>query len=233
VAQSILNYYTVKVVILSLTKNKQSEVEQRVHQELKNYQSEIYQLNQSIQELKNTIVSLTKKQEDNIANMQSKHKAMEISNEHFTEYVKEVVHDCNVILDTYRDSIDKMDVQTRKSIEHCCNYVDKKDLHDHQFSVNAALNQQHAEITNAVSTIKAMCNSYTHLEKHCNSTIHAFAGEIPDIKPLRDYIDQKLQENAINLAGMTKEIETCKDKIYYGEKMFENIYTLLERKGIK
>jgi len=50
---------------------------------------------------------------------------------------------------------------------------------------------------------------------------------------LRDYIDQKLQENAINLAGMTKEIETCKDKIYYGEKMFENIYTLLERKGIK
>lgn len=207
------------------------ECQLRLSQELKNYQTEIYQMKQSIEQLKAMVLSLAKKQDDQMAKMQTQYKASEVLNEHFTEYVKEEVKECKHVLDGYRNELQKVSGLAREAIDQSFNYTDRYAFYDHQKAVVQAFQDKQVQIESIKVELNQMCNRYTRMECANNTAMNHLESQIPNLQPLRDYVDQNIKENSINMAGLVREIEICKNRISYGDKKFENIYTLLERKG--
>ncbi len=205
------------------------ECQSRLNQELKNYQTEIYQMNQSIQELKAMVLALNKKQDDQMAKIQSQYKASEILNEHFTEYVKEEVAECKDILDGYRNELKNVNGLAREAIDQCFNYVPRSTFYAHHDSVNATFKEHQVRIDGVKAEVDGMCNRYTLVNHSFAKELKSFTEMLPNLQPLRDYIDQKFVENSVNFSGVVREIEICKNRISYGDKKFENLYTLIER----
>jgi hypothetical protein len=53
--------------------------------------------------------------------------------------------------------------------------------------------------------------------------------DMPDISPLTKKIDETLACFKVDFDGVLKELQMVKKSVAYGEKKFENIYTLIER----
>lgn len=208
-----------------------SEVDLRVAQELKNNRDFIYQTNQALQNLNQSILALAQQNEKLRAQVESDHKQTLILNEqlqmacvnHYAMSRKQIDAFEKGIICFYKDVQEQLDEFKKQTIRH--------EVLDEKFKSIA-------------EWMKSFEVSYERLSSFVNCSFGLVQGKIaseidqvrkdltpdPDaVDPIKKEVEDLLTSMRVDFQGLIKELAVLKRDVAYGEKKFENIYTLLER----
>lgn len=216
---------------MNLSTHKKSEVDLRVAQELKNNQDFIYQTNQSLQVLRQGIVSLSLENEKNLAKSGSQINNVSIAFENLQEEVLKKLKDIDQRLGDMQSKMidfsnnfsylkDRIELEYLKRSEFISALVPEarkidlieKDLFIKNERINILINN-----LNELLNVKI------------DSTKEYLINKIPDIDPIKKKLNDYLRIFKVDFDGLSREINVLKKSVDYGQKKFENIYTLIER----
>jgi hypothetical protein len=102
------------------------------------------------------------------------------------------------------------------------------DLNDDVLSKRIDILDKKSERSDALMAVHSQATK-AHTDQYLNDFRDEIEKRIPSIDPVTQHIDQKMSEIQIDLAGFRRELQLVKNDVHYGEKKFENIYTLLDR----
>lgn len=216
---------------MNLSTHKKSEVDLRVAQELKNNQDFIYQTNQSLQDVRNEIISLTSKHEKTIAKYESRQKEIEIGFENMKEMVDEVLHKCIQEIGNVKTELHETCKEVRKDLVNVSyEYVTQSAF---EYTVDSLID---ARIGHGIEIAKLQDDlklSTTYTKSIFSSELERLRKDltpiIPEIDPVQLKIDEVKSVVKVDLEGVAKEIFLLKKAVVYEQKKIENIYTLIER----
>lgn len=216
---------------MNLSTHKKSEVELRVAQEIKNHQEWQYNVGQSLLNLGDQILSLSKRIEGDMAKNVSDRTSVQIGFENLKEEIVSEVKQINQRLGDVESKLfellqDFIDLRDRVELE----YLTRGD-----FITALAPEVRKIDLVERELTLKA---DYFNLAVH--SVRQQFKDHIEQVKkdltpvvPEVDPVDTKLNERfkvfKVDFDGLMKEIAVIKNNVAYGEKKFENIYTQIAR----
>lgn len=203
----------------------------RDEQEKINLNNFIYDTNQKLQNLSNSIVDLTSKHDKLLAKLESKIKDLEIAFENFTQKIDKTVTDYNQRIGSIATDVCNL----KSDIDEKFAYVDSVYVtQDHFFKEAFDIKERINHVTkdaiekNAYFDSKLMLlpgvisDNYQQLKKELTPVI-------PDVDPLKKEIDSHLDVYRNEFRGILKEMRVLKGAKDYAEKKFENIYTLIQR----
>ncbi len=191
----------------------------------------IYQTSTTIEKLNHGLVGVALSIEKLKAKAESDRKLLEI---HFENLEQKVLKESDTTVNTLGDYA--------SSMLHLTESIDKK---------FTSIDQGMTDLKNAVSTFSVVHTKLADLEKKLEverayldsalvlmkrETLDQIASVRKDLTPappksdpIQDALDERLNPLQIDFKGLVKEIEILKKAVKYGEKKFENIYTLIER----
>lgn len=118
---------------------------------------------------------------------------------------------------THLDISNKHFVTKQDLMKSCDEIIQKQKLLEMSF--NVLKNYLHSEMgvlkSSQEDKVKAECNEIRK--------------DIPDIESARKSLEEKINMFHVDFAGVLLEIDRMKKSIRYGEKKFENLYTLIDR----
>ncbi len=216
---------------MNLSMHKKSEVDLRVAQELKNNQDFIYQTNQALQGLSQSIIALSLQNEKLHAQFESDKKSMHIILENFmsdmderhamfSKHMSDKEQRMVLILSKVQGQLDAFRTQMV-----CAKDVDEK------FETVAGLIKSFEASLQKLTGFTT--NSISMLHGNISSEISQVRKDLtpdPDaIHPLKAQVEDLLNSMRVDFQGLIRELALIKKDVAYGEKKFENIYTLIER----
>jgi len=220
---------------LNLSTHKKSEVELRVAQELKNNKDFIYQTNQAIQRINDNLVALSLAIERVRTETESRVKSLSIYTENFREILEEKID----LFDQRIGSVEatalacklyvgKLEEQIKHECHKKAEFEEEKDkLDEHVKQLYSLVNLQRESLSHQQENLRG------HV-RNCIQEVRKEIPVMPDLQPLVKKIDEMLTCFKIDFEGVARELMMVKKNVAYGEKKFENIYTLIERlKGEK
>ncbi len=210
--------------------NKKSEVDLRVAQELKNHQDFVYQTNQSIQSLKNSIELMSGHSNQLIHRFKSEKKEIEIAVENFQDGVKKSCYEIQQLLSTITMNVTSDISQFRKEINQISqDLVCKSDYEKLAASVvtdKEEVLQKIYSLSNQLSSEKmAMRGCF---QEKIDSLKQHVDNKPSEIESFRSEMKQLLESLKTDLKGFSQELAIIKKDNRYSEKKFEIIYTLIQ-----
>lgn len=216
---------------MNLSTHKKSEVELRVAQELKNNQNFIYKTNQSLQNLRNEILSLTSQYEKTIAKYESRQKEIEIGFENMKEMVDEILHKCIQDLGDVKTEVNNTCKEVRNDLlrltQECVTQTAFEYTVDSLVDAGFDHGTQIVKLQNDLKVIEA--NTRSFFTQELKSLRQDLTPIVPEIDPVQVKIDEVKSVVKVDLEGVAKEIFLLKKAVIYEQKKIENIYTLIER----
>lgn len=207
------------------------QIDQRIAQEVKNFKEQIYTMNQDIQMLTAALATLRIDQIQKVAEMQSHCKQAQIQLENFVQQIKQDINNCFRLLDGYQTQINEQNKCLHgmlARVDQDC--VSKEELSDLDIEITDRLDAIERKVD---SLEKEMHFQNCLITGKITYTASALKDEItasfPSMEPIKFHVDSRTQELATDIAGFRKEIEIMKSRLHYGDKKFENIYTLIDR----
>lgn len=216
---------------MNLSTHKKSEVELRVAQELKNNQDFIYQTNQKLQSLGQGMIALSIQNEKLKAQMDSDKKSIQIDQENHMKEVHNVLSMACRNIDQFEKRVELLLDETQKRLN----------LFHEQLVHYEVLDEKFKAIADWMNSFEA---SYERLCGMVNCSVNLLQGKIasevdqvrkdltPDpnaVNPIKKEVQDLLDSMRVDFQGLIREIALIKKDVAYGEKKFENIYTLIER----
>lgn len=209
----------------------QEQVDLRVTQELKNHADFVDRINRSVQRLSDEVINLSGNAKEVFSKFQSEKKSLEIIFHGLDCKTKERLEGFQKSLDEFRDTLKHDISKISLSVSSVKDKATRMDFLESYFDqLDKSQRDLEDKFKNIIFIVNAHIDDFTKMcEKFFEKKKLEFITQIPCIKHLEKILDDKLQEIDVNQKGMQKEIEIIKKSVQYGEKKFENIYTLLER----
>jgi hypothetical protein len=202
-----------------------------IKQEIKNYQDSLFNITQSINELKLSIKSLSEKVNNNHGLIKSQNTLLEIeldiTKKNILEFSSKVSSELNDIRLVQRKQADTM-LSLSKTLS--CIMNKESEIDKSVFDSNLKLESLKKEL----SVFKSDNNH------EINMIAKRFLKSLEDMKEEitsrpseyfehKSYFDNKMQSHAINVKGVFEVIDKQKQSIYVMQKQIENLYTLINR----
>ena len=216
---------------MNLSTRNKSEVELRVAQELKNNQDFIYQTNQEIQKLNFLFNALLKEMEDvradqgvHLSNYESLINELQTKSAENLKQCKAALADIMTMLEKHKKEISKQIAQIEKDYS-------SNDTVVNCFAIFKLANEGIMQEIEEVKKLNESNHNAIHrkIDQTSNDLKNQLTPIVPEIDPLWQFINEKMEVFNVNFEGIKLDIERAKRAIFYGEKKFENIYTLIER----
>lgn len=220
---------------LKLSTPKTSE-EIASHAKEKEYQAFIYRTNQVLNRLNEGIVSLGIQHEKMYQKHQSLHNNLSIDFENHISEVGLKIGRAFSCIDDFRSDLGEIQLEVKSQIDTSNReFVTKQDLE----RMASYIHQQMKLLDLSFKDLKNFVESeLMNLKASLDGKIQAASNEVkkvmPKVDPVKEALESKINVFYTDLAGLTKEIARIKEAVMYGEKKFENLYTLIERlqKGV-
>lgn len=208
-----------------------SDVELRAAQELKDDKDFKYSTNQSLQTLSQGILSLSLQHEKVMAKTESDRKALLIEFENLREWILSHFNEMNQRLgDAESKLFEVLDNFTDLREEVQTSYLTKKEFD------NSFCDLEDIIISNQLkNTLKTdnVIHDFNNLKGQTKEDLEKLRRDLTPIPPEVDPVDIKLDERLrvfkVDFDGLVKEITLLKKSVFYDQKKFENVYTLIER----
>jgi len=210
---------------------KRTEEEIRELQEKKNYQDFVYQTNQALQDLKNQIAS----QNAIIAQLKARSSSdiqnLSIEFENLEQSTKDQVKECQAVAKDLKFSVSsnlELLGRMKRDFEFLFvdydNYLKQTNIfHFDIIWLKERLNQAFEAIRVSENLLNGKINeSERRIKNDC-------APDLSHHHQLLSQIEQDKDVSDNNIAGLALEIDRLKKTVNYGEKKFENLYTLINR----
>lgn len=203
----------------------------RSEQEDINLRNFIYDTNQSLQNLKNSITDVTLKHDRLLAKLESMIKNIEIAFENFSQRIEKTVSDNNQRIGSISSSLDHLkDDVNDKFLGIDSTYVTQ----DHYFKDASSIKEDIGHVTKDAIEKNAYFNNELMLlrgllDHKCEELKKDLTPVIPEVDPIKKDIDAHLDIFRNEFRGILKEMRVLKQSKEYSDKKFENIYTLIER----
>ncbi len=211
--------------------HKKSDDEIRDYQEKKNHQDFIYQTNQAIQNINNSLISLALQHDKNVSKSESDKKYLSIAFENLEQNVTKQCYNTSHLCTKTLDDL----CESTTMIQACLEALDKECVKHDVFDGMIKLLSKKLDdfkkeshdinISNTVACEKL----FIMIREKIDKLRKEFTPVIPEVDPVKAYIDERFKEFRVDLEGITKEISILKKAVAYDEKKFENVYTLIER----
>lgn len=202
-----------------------------VKQEIKNYQDSLYYINQSINEIRESIDLLKKENQKIYATIErnktnnfaehveiweiQKHMSTEIKNiasemgESTTYMNKRVVETFNTSIRAFYQSNENKELISK--------------LEDSIKNIQKIINDHKEQLSNSIDQIYYKCS------KEIKSTRSEILSKPSDYELIKKCLEDKLETNKIDSEGVLKEVKVLNRCVFRHEKNIENIYTLIKR----
>lgn len=221
----------VELYTLNLSTHKKSEVDLRVAQALKNNQDFIYQTNQALQNLSQSIIALSLQNEKLRSQFESDKKGKEID---YENHLKEVNNRAAMLgqrVSAFEDGIVRMLSEVQGRLDEFRTQLVHHEILDQKFKT-------------IVQWMQSFESSHERLSGLVNSSVCLLHGKIaseiesvrkdltpsPDARdPIKAEVEEFLKSMRVDFEGLVRELALVKKALAYDEKKFENIYTLIER----
>lgn len=215
---------------LNLSTHKQSEVDLRVAQELKNNKDFIYQTNQSINQLREQIATLQLQKQQMKNKLESQLTVLEIQFEHLSEKVSDNIKSCLHRIGNAESAFTALQevliTELNKLKESAASQENVKQLY-------TSIDEELRSVKLNVQNIKSFClGAITQLAEHTNRELCNVKQSIPeelDLESFEKKINQLFDVVKVDYSGVLQELNLIKKALHYDEKKFENLYTLIER----
>ncbi len=216
---------------LNLSTRKRSDAEIRSEQELKNNRDFIYQTNQSLQNLNQSIVQLYSQYEKLTNKFVSDRTNIQTDFYNLEESVLQSCKECKGLVNDNGSRLDIMSSQYDK----ISNDVAHNQLKTNSINNSVSdLDKKYDDLLRHLNIIKdSFHTALSVLESKLHSSIESVRSDltpkIPEVDPIETVISERLKVVYVDFAGLTRELELLKKSNAYSQKKFEDIYTLIGR----
>lgn len=207
------------------------EINQRIAQNSKNCWEAVYQINQRLDMIASSVERIENSQNEKIAALESRIKEMEIVSENLEKDVSRQWRKMADRLDMFDNEIKRYGgvVNHFTALIH-----DLYAVHE-RFTITDQILAKRIDIMekkgDRFDTLLALNLQAT--SAHTKQYLHDFRDEIeariPSMEPIKQHVAQKMDEIQVTMDGFKRELQLVKNDVDYGEKKFENIYTLIKR----
>jgi predicted nucleic acid-binding Zn-ribbon protein len=208
-----------------------TEEEIRAIQDKKNAQDFIYQTNQSLQNLNNSIATAKSQHEKNLALAGSNHKDLLIAFENHKDDLNQKHSDMNKRL----GEVERKLVEGLKLCHACLQdfaeeYLTQKDFLNVSGVHSQKLTDIEKDLVKKNDYFNVALNSLKgQFKDQIDSLRKDLTPVIPEIDPVQQKIDERLNTFKVDSDGLVLEIARLKKSSTYMEKKIENLYTQIDR----
>lgn len=208
-----------------------TEADLRVAQELKNNQDFIYQTNQELQNLRKLLEALSQKHDNLLAKFDSTTKGVLIEFENHSKDNRELSGFLAKKVNEFEKKYNQLLAEIAQKVDHISKYHPALADVEAKFNkVGDAIESLHVflnQLSNTLSSSSTLLQG--QIKEECKQIRQDLAPKPLDHLISKEEIREILLAYETNFKGLQREIELLKKSVGYGEKKFENIYTLIER----
>lgn len=200
-------------------------------QDERNVHNAIYDINQRLQNMSNSIVDLAIKHDRLLSKLESRIKELDIAFENFKENIEKV---CHSNVQDVGKAITEVNV-LRREVESQFSkipntYVDILSYDDDQLHIMEFIGDLRRDIKQKQDVFNEINRSlHNHVSEEVTKVKDDITPLIPKIDPVKEEVEKQLIAFRVEMKGLNKELILLKKSKAYDEKKFENIYTLIER----
>lgn len=208
-----------------------SEVDLKVSQVIKNNQDFMYGTHQSIQNINNAIVALSLQNEKLQNKLENSVKAVQIAFENLDERVGYVLKNCTSTVGECVTDVNHLSVDVNKTLHSMrSEFISKEEFNTFCRYIECKVSAVRDFLENIIEKQKMYeSNLKSKIDQSVGSESQKIRQEMPDLRPLQEYIDSKFEILRNDFGGLMKEITLVKKDTYYQQKKIENLYTLIDR----
>lgn len=215
---------------LKLSTPKTSE-EIASHAKEKEYQAFIYRTNQVLNRLNEGIVSLGIQHEKMYQKHQSLHNNLSIDFENHISDVGLKIGRAFSVIDDMRSDVADIQNEVRSQLDtsnlQFVNKVDLAKMVEHLAQQQRLLDLSFKSLKNFVES--ELMKIKSSVDGKIKAASDEIKKEIPKVDPIEERFKSKLNDFYVDFTGLVTEVARIREAVRYGEKKFENIYTLIER----
>jgi hypothetical protein len=198
---------------------------------MKNYKDFVYQTNQSLQNLNQSIVQLYSQYEKLMNKFGSDRTNIQTDFYNLEESVLQSCKECKSLVNDNVSRFDALLVQFNNlSNDFRSNYLNKTSLNQIFYDLDKKDIDNSSQIKMLKDYFQA---SLAILESKLMSNIDSVRSDLTpkklEIDPIESAISESLKVVYVDFAGLTRELELLKKSNAYSQKKFEDIYTLIGR----
>lgn len=208
-----------------------SDEDLRAAQSLKDERDFKYSTNQSLQAVNQDIVSLSSKHDKAMGQINSDHKYLLIEFENLREWILKNFNVMNQRLgDVETKLFEVLDQVNDIKDEYESTYMTRESF----WCIFDGLSEQIA-MTNLCHTLDSnksdikIDNLKSHIRQDLQKLREELTPKTPEVDPVDIKLDERFKTLKVDFDGLVKEISLLKRSVFYDQKKFENIYTLIER----
>lgn len=197
----------------------------------KQYNDFVHYTNQTLNKLNEGVVALGIQHERMFNKHQSLHNNLSIDFENHLSEVGLKIGRAFTCIDEFRSDLGEIQTDVKQHLRTVNrDYVTKEDMdrmagyiaHQQRLLDSSFQDLKHF-VENSLNTLKGS------VEETIKTTAEEVRKDIPSVDPVKELFDRKLAAFYEDFTGLVTEIARLKEAVKYGEKKFENIYTLIER----
>lgn len=197
----------------------------------KQYNDFVHYTNQTLNKLNEGVVALGIQHERMFNKHQSLHNNLSIDFENHLSEVGLKIGRAFTCIDEFRSDLGEIQTDVKQHLRTVNrDYVTKEDMdrmagyiaHQQRLLDSSFQDLKHF-VENSLNTLKGS------VEETIKTTADEVRKDIPSVDPVKELFDRKLAAFYEDFTGLVTEIARLKEAVKYGEKKFENIYTLIER----
>lgn len=213
------------------TSTHRTEAELIASQEIKNFKDFIFQTGQSIDALRDGVVSLSIQNEKVRSQSESNLKTILIEFENLKEWISTSIKDISQRLGDAETKVSASLEDFHKLKQEFTNHYLPREEFLHV--IDPLENSLCALELDVDLQVSAFNNNIRNLKENFKAGIEVVRKDLTPIPPLVDPISRQIDERMaawkVDLQGLVTEIALLKKAVSYDEKKFENVYTLIER----
>jgi hypothetical protein len=208
-----------------------SNAELKEAQELKDIKDFKYSTYQSLNALSEGIGAFSLQHEKVMAKTESDRKALLIEFENLREWIRSSFQYMHQRLGDVESKLcEALHEFIALKTESAAAYVTRKEFNDLLASLESQMVSNHLKQTLKTDNLAHdLGNLQGQVKQDLESLLKNLTPIIPEIDPVDTKIDERFQVFKVDFDGLIKEITLLKKSVFYDQKKFENIYTLIER----
>jgi sugar-specific transcriptional regulator TrmB len=200
-------------------------------QDERNIHNAIYDINQRMQGISNTISDLAIKHDRLLQRLESKIKELEIAFERFKFDVMQNCHQTSQAVGNNKTAIENLSKDTLnrfKDVEStylpASSYISDYEVVIEKIEdVKRSVEKKQDFFNEVVQQLR------NHVAKEVETLRKELTVEKPEVDPIKKEVDDIIAAFRLDVKGFNKELILLKKSKAYNDKKFENIYTLIER----
>ena len=211
------------------TPKTQEEI--KAHAEKKEYQDFVFYTHQTLNKLNEGIVALGIQHEKLFTKHQSLHNNLSIDFENHLSDVGLKIGRAFSVIDDMRSDVADIQNEVRSQLDtsnlQFVNKVDLAKMVEHLAQQQRLLDLSFKSLKNFVES--ELMKIKSSVDGKIKAASDEIKKEIPKVDPIEERFKSKLNDFYVDFTGLVTEVARIREAVRYGEKKFENIYTLIER----